>query len=202
MREFCRPKVGVVARWMSSGGGGEVGRGGGMELFLIGMVDGGGMLGGGGSIMVGGRVLSTTTGSATALPRGDAVTSSLARENVESTDGRLSLLLMIDGVRTRLTFPNVPVESLIGDLTILAAAARAADGGLTGDGGIYWNGLDVAPPMRWKLSPLFVGGTIGMAGGAGGFHSSVCTDISLSSGLGTGGGTMARSGACVVACES
>lgn len=70
------PNVGVVARWMSSGGGGEVGREGGISLsradaedpgrLRSGMKDGGGMLlggggmrGGGGSIIVGGRVLST-----------------------------------------------------------------------------------------------------------------------------------------------
>ena len=69
------PNVGVVARWMSSAGGGDDGLGGGLSrceerdeagLRFSGMKDGGGMLfggggifGGGGSIIVGGRVLST-----------------------------------------------------------------------------------------------------------------------------------------------
>ena len=64
---------GVVARWMSSAGGGEEGRGGGPSLvdplrlsLLSGMklgggmvVGGGGSLGGGGKDITGGRVLST-----------------------------------------------------------------------------------------------------------------------------------------------
>ena len=70
------PKVGVVARWMSSGGGGDEGRGGAISyddpervgILRSGINEGGGMLfgggarGGGGSIIVGGRVLSIGVG--------------------------------------------------------------------------------------------------------------------------------------------
>lgn len=71
------PKVGVVARWISSGGGGEVGRGGGpifggpglpatgaaiFELLDADVNGGGGNRGGGGSIIIGGLVRSTLFG--------------------------------------------------------------------------------------------------------------------------------------------
>lgn len=63
------PNVGVVARWMSSAGGGEVGRGGGVSWdgLRSGMnaggsilpPEGGGSFGGGGSDIIGGLDLST-----------------------------------------------------------------------------------------------------------------------------------------------
>lgn len=66
------PKVGVVARWINSGGGGDNGRGGGISCddLLSGIKEGGSMLppggggalGGGGSDIIGGLVLSTGAG--------------------------------------------------------------------------------------------------------------------------------------------
>lgn len=94
-----RLNIGVVARWISSGGGGEVGRGGGMplETFFGGMNEGGGMLGGGGSIIVGGRVLSIGGGeSMGAVERGKICPDSSAC--TESIDGRLSMGVGREGV--------------------------------------------------------------------------------------------------------
>lgn len=78
-----RPIVGVVARWMSSAGGGDIGRGGGPmdgpalilpadEVRVGDVVGGGGRRGGGGSIIVGGRVRSTGFGTlaAASVPEG------------------------------------------------------------------------------------------------------------------------------------
>ncbi len=48
------PNVRVVACWMSSVGGGEVGQGGGVKDFLVRIDGGGGMLRGGGRDIVGG----------------------------------------------------------------------------------------------------------------------------------------------------
>jgi len=81
----AEPRAGLVARWISSGGGGERGRPGGRSGMKFGgpiePVGGGGCLGGGGRIIIGGRDLST--GADKTLARG---ASSTAAERVDSID--------------------------------------------------------------------------------------------------------------------
>lgn len=154
----CLPNVGVVARWMSSAGGGEVGRGGGTEDFLVGIDGGGGMLGGGGRDMVGGRDRSIC---------GMGLTELVSSFITASVCGTPSLALVMDDVLTRPEFPNVPMESLTGDLTTLAAKASDDEVALSGDDGTYWNCVVWVLPILWKLIA---------AGGAclgAGIHSSV-----------------------------
>ena len=78
----AKPNVGLVARWMSSGGGGERGCPGGRSGRKFGgpiePVGGGGCLGGGGRTIIGGRDLST--GADKTLARG---ASSAAAERVD-----------------------------------------------------------------------------------------------------------------------
>lgn len=79
-----RPRVGVVARWMSSGGGGDIGRGGGPMFGGPGLLiegGGGGRRGGGGSIIVGGRVRSIRGGGT-----GDSVPEGTRERDASSTD--------------------------------------------------------------------------------------------------------------------
>ena len=123
---------------MSSGGGGEVGRGGGTDTFLIGIVLGGGILGGGGSDMVGGRLLSTF---AMDDSEEDVITSGAVLSCLWSA------LLLIDVVRAR-TLAN----SRTGDLTTLAARARGEEVAFGGDEGMNWNGCAVGP--RWNVIVL------------------------------------------------
>jgi hypothetical protein len=81
----AEPKAGLVARWTSSGGGGDRGRPGGRSGMKFGgpiePVGGGGCLGGGGRTIIGGRDLST--GADKTLARG---ASSTAAERVDSMD--------------------------------------------------------------------------------------------------------------------
>lgn len=95
--------IGVVARWIRSGGGGDDGRGGGTSeaddvigTLFSGMKEGGGMLfdgggkrGGGGTTIIGGRVLSTTDGTAEVV-RWRRAASSVIDSIADSIDWRRS----------------------------------------------------------------------------------------------------------------
>ena len=97
------PNVGVVARWINSGGGGDIGRPGAAScdevddvgILLSGMNGGGGILfggggarGGGGSTIIGGRRLSTGAGAAIGTRERGVLSS--APDNADSIDCLLS----------------------------------------------------------------------------------------------------------------
>jgi hypothetical protein len=152
---------------MSSGGGGDVGRGGGTDDFLA-EIGGGGMLGGGGKDMVGGRVLSM-----------DAMEDMLRSSAPRSVALRSPLLITDEALPLLADEPKDVVVSRTGDLTTLAANAKDVKvmDGLTGDVGMNWNGC--AAPARWNVIVL------GEGIGGGIAHSSVCIPESFVSGFGS-----------------
>lgn len=171
------PLTGVVARWMRSGGGGEVGLAGGMSCELVedfarrsGMKEGGGMvfagggcLGGGGSIITGGLDLS-------AGGEPDRV-----RVRVDS--GVAARAASMDGLRSCVDERGVRgMAGNDGAVVITVGTIALVDPGEVG-GDTNWNCWPAPEPTRLRAKP---------AGGAG-VHSSVCTEVSFTSGFGTCG---------------
>ena len=109
-------KVGVTARWMSSGGGGELGLGGGpsaeprrrsgMKLGGGILLSGGGALGGGGRDIMGGLVLSTMADPEGTRERRPVSSPPALEDNMDSID---CLRSEEDSLAD---LANTPVESL------------------------------------------------------------------------------------------
>jgi hypothetical protein len=140
---------GVVARWSNSGGGGDVGLGGGPifggpGLVPGGAIGGGGNLGGGGSIIVGGLVRSTAFG--------EALTESVAdgRRGLESPE--------MDPLEGALGVPGA-LSILVPAATATAAPVGRAMELIPGvDGpGINWNCWDCGPTVK-RAVPAGIGG--------------------------------------------
>ena len=181
------PKVGVVARWISSGGGGDIGRGGGpifggpglpatgaaiLELLGAADVGGGGNRGGGGSIIIGGLVRSTLFGelgteSVPALETLDLASPAVTVAAFEMTE---ALVLTLD-----LWFWLMPC-AVLRAATALGRAMELTPGVVAAPGGMNWNCCACGPTVNK-----------GVLAGMGGTQSSVCVDSSLSSAFGFSG---------------
>lgn len=180
---------------MSSGGGGEDGRGGGTSCEDVdvvccrfsGMNDGGGMAvggggcrGGGGIVIIGGRDLSTTPGATPDGVRERATASSRADDSVDSMDCLRSECDvrgrgMSDGIsEAAVSLTAVVAVVVVG--TVEGAVMNCCEdvvGPAEGGGEMNWNCCEGGPTRNRVGDEAGAGDGGAVIGGCGGTHSSV-----------------------------